>query len=75
MAEKSSIPRTGVDSSALTSMGYDPATQTLAIEYASGVVYHFLNVPQERYTELLGAESIGRASQALRSDFECERVS
>jgi hypothetical protein len=37
--------RTPVSSSALRSVGYDPQTQTLEIEFNSAEVYQYFNVP------------------------------
>jgi hypothetical protein len=51
--------RVQVDSSSLASVGYDPATETLEVEFTSGTVYQYSNVPAEVYEELMAAESHG----------------
>jgi hypothetical protein len=52
--------RMPVSSSAVASVGYDPRTRTLEVEFVSGDVYRYLGVPRRRYDELLAAESTGR---------------
>ena len=51
--------RTSVTSSNLRSVGYDPATQTLEVEFHSSGVYEDLNVPAYRHAGLLSAASKG----------------
>jgi len=52
--------RKPVDSSAIASLGYDPARETLEVEFRSGNVYRFFDVPEEVYKDLLAARSKGR---------------
>lgn len=52
--------RKPVDSSAITSLGYDPSRKTLEVEFQSGNVYRYFDVPEDVYQELLGAQSKGR---------------
>lgn len=53
-----------VTSSQIHAVGYDPASQTLAIQFKSkngpGSVYHYADVPPEQHAALVGAESIGK---------------
>ena len=53
------MKRQPVDSSAAASIGYDSATGTLEVEYKSGGVYRYYNVPESIYQQLMSAESIG----------------
>jgi hypothetical protein len=55
------IALTPVVSSQLAAIGYDPATQTLAVSFTrgSGAVYHYPNCSAELHAEFLAAESIG----------------
>lgn len=60
----SSIEMTPVESSQLSAIGHDAATNTLAIRFPpkkSGVsdVYHYQNVSAEMFAEFLAAESYG----------------
>jgi hypothetical protein len=51
--------RTPVNSSNLSSVGYDPATRTLEIAFRSGSVYQYFDVPQTIYEALIAASSHG----------------
>lgn len=51
--------RTPVESSNLSSVGYDPATQTLEVEFLSGDIYQYFNVPAIRHTGIMSASSHG----------------
>jgi len=54
------IDRYAVDSSNLKSVGYDESRQTLAVEFASGNVYHYAGVPTEVFEELSLSKSLGQ---------------
>ncbi len=51
--------RQAVDSSAVVSVGYDPDTEELEIEFAGGDVYLYGEVPPEEFERVLTARSIG----------------
>ena len=51
--------RTPVSSSNLSSVGYDPASKILEIEFHSGRVYQYFNVPESVYHGLMNASSKG----------------
>lgn len=53
------MDRTPVSSSTVTSVGYDPDTLTLEVEYFSGGTYQYMNVPQDVYNELMASSSVG----------------
>ena len=55
------IPLTDVESSQVKSIGYDPATQTLAVQFkhGSGAIYHYPDVTADQHQAFLKAESIG----------------
>jgi hypothetical protein len=44
----------------MVSIGYDPAQRALEIEFQSGEVYQYLDVPQDVHHALLAAPSKGR---------------
>jgi hypothetical protein len=52
--------RTPVSSSNLRSVGYDPHTATLEIEFNSGSIYEYYNVPESIYQGLMTASSHGQ---------------
>lgn len=51
-----------VNSSQVKAVGYDVATQTLAVSFTrgSGAIYHYPNVTPELHARFLAAESMGR---------------
>ncbi len=51
--------RDHVSSSAISSVGYDDRSSTLEVEFSSGAVYDYLNVPKRVYRDLLKAPSNG----------------
>ena len=51
--------RVPVSSSNLSSVGYDPATATLEIEFLNGGVYQYFNVPAFIHAGLMSAGSHG----------------
>ena len=52
------MDRISVESSSLVSVGYDPASATLEVEFRTGI-YQYFGVPAERYEGLMDAESKG----------------
>jgi hypothetical protein len=52
--------RTPIDSTSLKSVGYAAKTHTLEVEFQSGRIYRYFEVPPRRYRALLDAESAGR---------------
>lgn len=53
------MDRYPVQSSNIHSVGYDPTTMTLEIEFHSGDIYQYLNVPESIYLGLIHASSKG----------------
>lgn len=53
------MERIYVSSSNLRSVGYDPNTQTLEIEFNNGGIYQYTGVPQGVYDGLMAAGSHG----------------
>ena len=66
--------RTEVDSTTMRSVGYDSAQQILEIEFTSGAIYPYLEVPATVFDKLMQAESKGRYfSQEIRDDYMAVR--
>jgi len=51
--------RQPVQSSNIRAIGYDPATRTLEIEFHSGGIYQYFDVPESVHSGLLAAPSKG----------------
>jgi hypothetical protein len=67
--------REPVRSSNLRSVGYDPSTATLEIEFNSGGVYRYSGVPAHVHDSLLSSGSLGRYfSNHIRDIYSCVRV-
>ncbi len=49
-----------VRSSAVRSVGYDPRSQTLEVEFVSGEVYQYVGVELIVYKAVMRADSVGR---------------
>jgi len=61
-------------SSNVASVGYDPETQQLRVEYKSGGVYNYEGVPPNYHQELLEAESVGKfLTSHVKTNFTCTR--
>lgn len=66
--------RTAVESTTMRSVGYEPAQQILEIEFTSGAVYQYLEVPIAVFDELMQAESKGRYfNHEIRDDYTALR--
>ena len=71
------MERVQVNSTQLSSVGYDPATLTLEVEFRKGGVYRYGGVFPETHEQLMAAESIGTFFNAVirDGDFAYLRVS
>lgn len=52
--------REHVESSNIASIGYDPGSQTLEIEFLNGLIYQYFDIPQHIHEGLMGSDSQGR---------------
>jgi hypothetical protein len=67
--------RETVSSSNLRSVGYDPSSATLEIEFNSGGVYQYSDVPAHVHDSLLSSGSLGRYFRNhIRDVYSCARV-
>lgn len=67
--------RTPVKSSQIVSIGHDPATKTLEIEFPRQSVYQYAGVSTEQAKALMDAESIGKHFGAhIKGKFEYQRM-
>jgi KTSC domain len=62
-------------SSAISGHAYDPATQTLHLQFANGGTYAYPGVPAEKYAHLQAAPSLGKyVAQHIRPHHKGERL-
>lgn len=54
------MERDAIESSALASVGYEPETSTLEVEFRSGGIYQYYDVPSSVYELMQSSESKGR---------------
>ena len=74
-AQQGAIVRQPVESSVLAAVGYDAGKRLLEIEFHSGAIYRYLEVPDEIHRRLLAAESKGHFfGTNIRDKFRSERV-
>lgn len=53
------MERVSVSSSNISSIGYDRQSAVLEVEFTSGDVYHYFNVPEHLYNNLMSSSSKG----------------
>jgi len=71
----STMDRVPVTSENLASVGYEPATNVLEIEFRRGVVYRYFGVPRSVFQGLMASSSKGTFFvEAIRDQFAFERV-
>jgi len=69
------VERYSVASSNIASIGYDVNTQTLEVEFFSGMIYQYYGVPEHLYDQLMQAGSKGRFLNAyIKNGFGYSRV-
>lgn len=69
------MERTSVESASIRSIGYDRPRHVLEIEFRSGAIYEYAEVPQRLYEEMLLTESKGRFFQTrIDKHFAFEQV-
>lgn len=53
------MERSPVSSSSIESVGYDPNSSTLEIEFKKGGIYQYHDVPSHTYEEFISSDSLG----------------
>lgn len=70
-----SMRTTPIDSTAIARVGYDVATRTLRLEFRSGRIYDYVEVPPEIYKQVLNADSAGEfVNLEIKPNFDCSEV-
>ena len=68
--------RTPVTSLNIRSIGYDPQLAVLEVEFTSGDVYRYFNVPEHLHRELMNASSHGRfLNEYIKYSYRYQKVS
>jgi hypothetical protein len=70
------MDRDSIDSSMISSVGYDQSTGTVEVEFrSSGQVWQYYDVPEHMYNEVRAAGSFGKAFNAMiKTQFREARV-
>lgn len=69
------VYRKAVNSSCIVSMGYSSAMLLLDVEFPSGAIYRYLDVPASAYAALLGAASKGaHFNRFIKHSFDFVRM-
>lgn len=72
--EIESMDRETVASSTVVSIGYEPSSSTLEVEFKNGV-YQYYNVPEPIYQQLMESDSKGKFMHAyIKPAYPCSRV-
>ena len=67
--------RTTVNSSNIRSIGYDAQSATLEVEFTSGDVYQYFNVPDHFYQHFLNVSSHGQfLNDNIRYNYRYQKV-
>jgi len=69
------MERTFVESSTMQAIGYDPDSHVLEIEFKSGRVYQYADVPQGEYEGMMAATSKGRyLNSNIKPRYSCTKL-
>jgi len=68
--------RTPVSSTNICSIGYDSQSAILEVEFTSGDVYQYFNIPEHLYRGLMSASSKGQfLSDYIRNSYRYQKIS
>lgn len=68
--------RTPVFSTNVRSIGYDPQTAVLEVEFDSGDVYQYFDVPENLHHGIMGTSSKGQfLNENIRFNYRYQKVS
>ena len=69
------MQRTQVTSSNISSIGYDSHAATLEVEFTSGDIYQYFNIPEHLYQQFLQASSYGQfLNDHIRYNYRYQKV-
>jgi len=68
--------RTPVSSTNIRSIGYDPQSAIIEVEFTSGDVYQYFDVPEHLYNGLMSASSKGQfLNDYIRNSYRYQKIS
>jgi KTSC domain len=68
------MQRVTLDSAAIEAVSYDETKRTLDVEFREGHSYRYRHVPEFVYHALLNADSAGAFWNAVKDQFEYEKL-
>ena len=69
------MQRKSVNSSTIRSVGYEPSSQNLEIEFTSGSIYQYSRVSPEIHRKLMAAPTIGSYfKNNIEEEFSAKRI-
>lgn len=70
------MTRTPVNSSTIESIGYDPATQTLEVDFKGSGIYEYFGISPELHKDLMESSSKGTFLHfnVIRKKFEFKKI-
>jgi hypothetical protein len=70
-----SLDRQRVVSSNISSIGYEPISFILEVEFLTGAIYHYFGVPEQVYVQLMAASSHGTfLAQYVKNSYAYTRI-
>jgi hypothetical protein len=63
------------DSSQIWRVEYSPSTKVMSVQFANGDLYLYEGVSGFVYATIVGADSVGKAFNAVKNDFKGKKVS
>jgi hypothetical protein len=70
------VTRLPVTSTSIRSIGFDPDTKTLEIEFPDGQIYEYFGVAENVFIRLTSATSVGSEfNMFIRGRYVCRRIS
>jgi hypothetical protein len=72
--ERRTKERVRLGSAAIAAVKYDEQKRMLDVEFRGGITYRYRHVPEFVYRELLKAESAGKFWNAIKDQFEYEKL-
>lgn len=69
------MEREMVDSTTVLSIGYEPTSSTLEVEFKNSGLYQYYNVPEPIYQQLMASDSKGKFLHTyIKPAYPCSRV-